>query len=268
MVLNFLNKSEIKTFISSDGKKVINYFTKKAIFAQPELVDGQNPTPVHIPKEHIEQWFVQALGAKPTGAGSYPVDIVKGKKWAADVKMLSCKVNQDGSFKVADSGETSLGQKFRDVGQGLDQLFANSSYNKITDEFLKIFKTKYKKVKNEKGINVFYYIIILRAGSNFYLSILKLDLDKVERVKCIEDRVSETSIWLKNFIAKDYGSVKIYKSKKRMELRLRPKELFNNNLLYKLDVEFEPKTKNILSIVNNQEKLKEYVYDLFNDFFD
>ncbi len=28
------------------------------------------------------------------GAGSYPIDILKSHEWGADVKMLSCKVDE------------------------------------------------------------------------------------------------------------------------------------------------------------------------------
>ena len=58
---------------------------------------------------------MQCLGADPVGSGSYPVDIINlNKKYGADAKMLSWN-GKKGSL----SGETSLAQKFKDLGGSL-----------------------------------------------------------------------------------------------------------------------------------------------------
>ena len=56
------------------------------------------PNYKEIPKEHIEQWFVQALNAQSVGAGSYPVDILMPNQYGADVKMLSCVIDANDNF--------------------------------------------------------------------------------------------------------------------------------------------------------------------------
>mgnify|MGYP003988523053 FL=1 len=157
MVITPLKISELKSFFNQKAMATIDYFISKAMFAQPELMPGQDPNPIHVPKEHIEQWIVQALGVAPVGSGSYPVDVIKNNEWGADVKMLSCKVDAGGNLRNSDSGETSLAQKFTDTGSDLDTLFKGKKYDIIIDGFKEILKNKLSKVIKEKKINDIYY---------------------------------------------------------------------------------------------------------------
>ena len=50
-----------------------------------------------------------------------------------------------------------------------------------------------------------------------------------------EERHSDSSIWLKNVIDSRYGQSKIYKAKKRMELRLYPYNWVEDNLVISFD---------------------------------
>ena len=52
-----------------------------SLFAQPEVHKDKESLPIQIPKEHLEQWFVQALQIEAVGAGSYPIDILKKNEW-------------------------------------------------------------------------------------------------------------------------------------------------------------------------------------------
>ena len=87
MVLTPLTKKQLEEIFDDAALEVIDYFLEKTILLQPEILDGQDELPIQIPKEHIEQWFVQAIHAKPVGAGSYPVDIILG---IYSVRMLRC----------------------------------------------------------------------------------------------------------------------------------------------------------------------------------
>ena len=111
-----LDKNELQKFFDNDAEEVITFFIFKAIFSQPDLLPGQESIPIQIPKEHIEQWGVQALGADPIGAGSYPVDLVDELRgYASDIKMLSfSNKTKTGKDSNQMSGETSLAQKFAD----------------------------------------------------------------------------------------------------------------------------------------------------------
>ncbi len=148
VVITPLNKNELETFFDKKSQDVLKFFLFKAIFSQPELVEGQKKNPIQVPKEHIEQWMVQCLGADPVGSGSYPVDILNHeRKYGADAKMLSW----NGKIKSL-SGETSLAQKFQDVGSLLDEDFKNEKFSKILTSWADLLKTKLNKVFDDHEV--------------------------------------------------------------------------------------------------------------------
>ncbi len=261
MVLTPLTQQELTTFFDETAIEVIHFFLKKSIISQPEKIEGQNDLPIQIPKEHIEQWVVQALGVRPIGAGSYPVDIISDT-WGADVKMLSCKVDNDGNLTNADSGETSLAQKFGDGnfgdGNTLDALFASREYAFILDRWKEIIVNKYQRVITDHNIENIYYFIVLRADSQFHLCGIKVNLEELENVNVNEARSTNDSIYVNDFIDNNYGHIKIYKAKKRLELRLKPKYWVENNKVITFDTNFQQITANIREKIENNQ-LQNYI---------
>jgi hypothetical protein len=263
-VLTPMSKVELSRFFDDDALKVIQFFLKKSIVSQPEKIPSQEDLPIQIPKEHIEQWIVQALGVKPIGAGSYPVDVI-ASNWGADVKMLSCKLDKNGNLKNADSGETSLAQKFGDGnfgdGNTLDDLFSQGRREFIWSKWQDILVEKYKKVESDHNITDIYYFIVLRADSVFHLCGLKVDLSKLGNTIVNENRSTKDSIWIKNFIEDDYGHIKVYKAKKRLELRLKPKKWVEDNMVISFDTNFDQVSANIREKIANNE-LDDYIDDV------
>ena len=260
-VLTPMSKVELSVFFDDNALRVIEFFLKKSIVSQPEKLPNQGDLPIQIPKEHIEQWIVQALGVKPIGAGSYPVDVVT-HNWGADVKMLSCKLDKKGNLSNADSGETSLAQQFGDGnfgdGNTLDDLFAQGRREFIWSKWQDILVKKYKKVEKDHNITNIYYFIVLRAGSVFHLCGLKVDLSKLKGTSINEIRSTGDSIWIQNFIKDNYGHIKIYKAKKRLELRLKPKQWVDDNMVISFDTNFEQISADIREkTINN--KLDKYI---------
>jgi hypothetical protein len=239
-----LSLEELSSVFDPISLKVINYFLRKSIFSQPEKLPNQPDLPIHIPKEHIEQWICQSIGSIPVGAGSYAVDVIsKSKVWGADIKMLSCKVDSDsGKLKNSDSGETSLAQKFGDDnfgnGNTLDDLFANKEYQVIWNNWMKILKKKYRKVNEDFGVSNIYYFFILRAELDFHLCGMKLLLNNLNHTKVNYERSTNDSVWIKNYIEDRFGHVKVYKAKKRLELRLKPKYWVENNFVITFNTNF------------------------------
>lgn len=237
-VLTPIPKSKLLELLDPKAQEVIRYFIKKSLFSQPEPLPEQIPRAVQIPKEHIEQWFVQALDVMPIGAGSYPVDIYNSDEgWAADIKMLNAKLDDDGGLTNTESGEASLGQKFEGAGIDLDNLFANKQYEVIKEAWLGIFTGKILQVKNDyPSINDIIYLFILRAGSDFYLVGCNVDTDSIANVSTAINTTNK-SVFLNDFIDSKYGNAKIYKAKKRLELRLRPRTWVEEGLavLFKTD---------------------------------
>ena len=229
MIISPLSKKELEKIFNNDAQEVLRYFIFKAVLSQPELIPGQLKLPIHIPKEHIEQWGVQSLGLNSIGAGSYPIDLIdKTETFGADIKMLSW----GGDNK--ESGETSLGQKFAD--SDLDALFVDKKYNEIIEEWKKILTEKFNAVFNRyKKLTDIYYFIFIRDGKKFHTCAMKVDTSQFSKMNL--RRYTENSVWVDNFIEEKYGSIKIYKAKKRMELRLRPKQWIAEKIVITFDIE-------------------------------
>ncbi|WP_253198995.1 hypothetical protein [Clostridium estertheticum] len=250
MVLRPLSLVELKDIFDDTAIKVIEFFIKKSVFSQPERIFGQEHLPIQVPKEHIEQWIVQAIGANPVGAGNYGVDVVKPGVFGADVKMLSCKIDAFGNVTNSDSGETSLAQNFKDTGISLDQLFQAERYDEIVDGWKKIIQYKLQKVKNEQSVDKIYYIFILRAGTSFKLCGMEVDLAEIQNIR--PSHASSSSLFIDNFIDPNYGGVKIYKAKKRMELRLRAKYWVDHNMTLNFNLNFNSEQVSIRELVENK----------------
>jgi len=226
-ILRPLPKDELNSFFSKYSLKVIHYFINTSLFAQPEVYPDRESLPIQIPKEHLEQWFVQALQVESVGAGSYPVDILKPNKWGADVKMLSCKVDKNGNLTNGDSGETSLAQKFKSTGVSLDDMFKQKQYQEIINGWISIWRDKLLNVKFDKNIDKIYYFFFLRGGKReSYICAFEVNVDNISIPNITQrdkDNQIKQSIFLDGIIDSRYGNAKIYKSKKRLELRLKPK---------------------------------------------
>ena len=263
-VLQELNHSELNMLFGDKEKLLLKYFIYKSLFSQPELLPDQSPLPIQIPKEHIEQWIVQALGVKSIGAGSYPIDVFSPTdKWGADVKMLSAKVDINNNLREnAESGETSLAQKFRNTGVNLDSLFTDHKYEQIKDEWLNIYKEKYDRVFEEKGISTIYYFFVIRAGLTFYLVGLKVNLSNLENVIVHPESRREQAVVLDNFIDPKLGTTRIYKAKKRLELRLFPAEWQKRNNFIKFSCLFEINKTNLRETITDDASLSKYFSEL------
>jgi hypothetical protein len=78
-ILRPLPKEELNNFFSEHSLKVIQYFMNTSLFAQPEVYKDKKSLPIQIPKEHLEQWFVQALQVEAVGASISLDNIFKYK---------------------------------------------------------------------------------------------------------------------------------------------------------------------------------------------
>lgn len=269
-VINPLSSKELLDFLDDRSKNIIKYFLIKSLFAQPEPKVGQRQLPIQIPKEHIEQWFTQALDVKPVGAGSYPIDIYNEReKWGADIKMLNIKLNNSGRVSNSDSGEASLGQKFEGPGIHLDELFAKKNYAEIKDGWIRLYNEKYKSLSNNYKVKKIYYFFILRPGTqiegaDFYFTGAVINLKNLDNVKVNKKRTTKKSVFLDNFINNEYGNTKIYKAKKRLELRLHPKKWVDDNATLKITTSFVSKHVNLREEDVGVKYLKKRIEDLKN----
>ncbi|RUM68131.1 MAG: hypothetical protein DSZ07_07405 [Sulfurovum sp.] len=270
-ILRPLAKEELDNFFSKHSLKVIQYFMNTSLFAQPEVYTDKTSLPIQIPKEHLEQWFVQALQVEAVGAGSYPIDILKANEWGADVKMLSCKVDKNDTLTNGDSGETSLAQKFIGTGISLDDMFKQEQYQEIIEGWSSIWKEKLVNVKTDKNIDNVYFFFFLRGSKKeSYICAFEVDIDNINIATITQrDENSEIkqSVFLNGVIDARYGNSKIYKAKKRLELRLKPKNLLDDGFLITIPTEI-PTKENMYQLVQDKEKFDEYMKNKLTKFLD
>lgn len=269
-VLEFLTKKEIKRIFDKDSKLVIDYLLRKVLFSQPELLPGEKDGNIQMTKEFLENWVAQALDWKIVGAGNYPIDVYSAeKKIGADVKFLSAKTDSEGNFMNSTSNETSLSQKFKSAGKNLDQLFKQKKKKEILEGWIKILVEKNERPIKDYDLNYIYYFIFIRGGNSINLAIAKVNKELIPNIKI--SKFTETSAFISGYIDDKYGNVKIYKSKKRIELRCSPKKLEEDNLLIKWDFNENLKHQKpikLRGIIRNKKEFKKYVSKKIKEFFD
>jgi hypothetical protein len=262
-VLSPISLKDLENIFDDKAIKALQYFLAKAWYNQPELKPGQNEIPFQVTKEHIEQWMVQALGVEPSGAGSYPVDIISTDLWGADIKSLKCKTLKDGSFSRALSGETSLAQKFK-VETDLDELFKRSAYEEIIRTYGEIVKNKLNQAIREKHIKQVFYFFLLNKNDEFYLCGFRVNIKGLDRIIPLDN--TKTSVTADKFIDPELGEMKVYKSKKRFELRLRPRGWSERRLLMKINLPFAPQrsTVEVRDIIDRKQAMSDHIEAMFS----
>jgi len=269
-VLEFLTKKEIKKIFDKDSRLVIEYLLKKVLFSQPELLPGEKDGNIQMTKEFLENWVAQALDWKIVGAGNYPIDVYsKKQKVGADVKFLSAKVNDKGEFMNGTSNETSISQKFKNAGKNLDQLFKRRKKKEILEGWTEILVEKNEIPIKDYRLTHIYYFIFIRGGNSINLAIAKVNKKLIPNIKI--SKLTDTSAFISGYVSDKYGNVKIYKSKKRIELRCIPKKLEQDNLLIKWDFDDNLKHQRPVRLretVRNKNKFKKYISQKIKEFFD
>lgn len=264
MVLKPLTKDELGKIFDNTSLQVIKYYIQKALFAQPEILEGQKEPSIQIPKEHIEQWVVQAIGGIPVGAGNYPIDVMKENQFGADIKMLNCKVDDTGSLCASCSNESSLLQNFKDTGSELDILFDQKKYAEIAEGWKEMLFHKLSKAMGDNNLPQLYYIFILKGNTTFYICGFSIDVQAIKNVGY--GKAGDTNVFLSNFIDDKHGNVKVYKSKKRLELRLYPKYLVNNDYTIPINIEYKPRIVNMRDVILNNLMI-DYKNQVIGDIF-
>ena len=84
---------------------------------------------------------------------------------------------------------------------------------------------------------------------------MDVNVANIEKVKYL--RNTNQNVWTKNFMEERFGSIRVYKCKKRMELRLRPSQWYQENLLYEFSLQgdvLEKGIKDIMKMDNNDKR--------------
>ena len=105
-------------------------------------------------------------------------------------------------------------------------------------------------------INKIYYFFILRPGrqvegADFYFTGAVINLDNLHKIEVNKKKTTSKSVFLNYFIDNDYGNIKIYKAKKRLELRLNPKKWIENGFSLKISTSFSNNPGEFLSNIKS-----------------
>jgi hypothetical protein len=158
---------------------------------------------------------------KRVGKGSGPID-VENDNIGIDVACLCLNGNT--------TNEKSLGQKFKgDGGNLLDIHFSNEKHTLALDLYVNEMKNKFSKIEKDT-----YYFILISNKTDIYLSIFSINPKSLLFVKSSGFSSQRKSIKTSGFIDNKYGNVILYKSKKRLELRLNRYVLEHSHHLFTL----------------------------------
>jgi len=227
IILPILEPCSIPDFINIETLKT---YVKKDIEGNNEYFDDLNITyKISDPKK--AEWILNKAitNGKLIGNGNTNADIQVGDKTLIDVSVLTLNGNH--------TNEKSIIQNFLS-GYNLDSLFKDEK----GDDIVKLFKEKLiDKYKNCDNKDI-YYMVFICKGKNVYITTLKLNQKNINNMEFDQfinvaskngKKYEPKNIIVANFINKQYGNVRLYKSKKRLELRLN-KDIINNTCSSKL----------------------------------
>jgi hypothetical protein len=169
-----------------------------------------------IEDEFSEYFTAKATKGTEIGGGSCAMDVKTGNSEGIDAMCVVMKKSQ--------SNEKSLIQNFSESGANLDTLFKEKKDAEALKLFVNQYTNKLKNVKETQNLTDLYILAFVSTDTEVYVVCFKINLENMTHVssggfvntgksKCVNIKVS-------NFIDPLYGNVKLYKSKKRMELRL------------------------------------------------
>ena len=170
----------------------------------------------------LEDGFMEYITAKcingtRVGEGHCPIDVTKDNK---GIDILCVCLN--GTM----TNEKSIMQNFSNCGNNLDNLFENGKYQETLSLFIKEYHIKLLNAKKTKNINKLYYCAFISTDINVYISVFKINLECISNIKYENITKKKKSIKFKGFIDDKYGFTKLFKSKKRLEIRFN-KEILN-----------------------------------------
>lgn len=246
-----LSKKELEEIFDSPAQEVIKRLIAKQVEGQLPKHPNDKRTPIFdISQTSVETYILQALGSgELVGAGSRGIDY-EGTDHIADIKIVSGEFDLvSKKFTNKKSGESSLGQKFSEEGgNNLDELFKQESGTEIAGTWMGIIERKIKKeLEKNPLIKNFYYFWFIKTTPMFGLGLVgfKINIENLIYVK--EGKKTKKSVYLENFIKDIFGEVKIYSSKKRMEMRIYPNQLLDKMIFF--EIVYNQKVENIRDTV-------------------
>jgi hypothetical protein len=181
----------------------------------------ENKSNLFIEDEFSEFFIKKATKGTHIGNGNCPMDIKTQDNDGIDVTCLCINGKQ--------TNEKSIIQNFAESGNQLDKLFVEKKDKDAIDMYSNDLKKKWNDVKIDKNLNNLYYICFTSDKNNVYLTAFKINPEYINLLTSGGFSTGGKSIIIKNFIDLKIGKVTLYKSKKRIELRLLSEIISNSN---------------------------------------
>lgn len=165
-----------------------------------------------LDKIMAEWWIAKCIDGIEVGSGNESVDIVNGKR-GFDVFAITI---QD---RCTLSGEKSIIQDFKNAGKQLDMLFEQKKYEEAIGLYVKTLHNKLQRAIRKYELEEIYYIGFISTKHEVYLACFVINVDKITKDVLKKGSHTTTSVYINNFLDNRIGETKLYKSKKRIELR-------------------------------------------------
>jgi hypothetical protein len=168
---------------------------------------------LYIEDEFSEYFLAKVTNGIQIGGGHCPMDVKVQNGNGIDAMCVCLNGSQ--------TNEKSIIQNFSVSGIQLDGLFTDKKDTEAVELYMKDLTKKWADVKSAKDLNDLYYMCFTSTKTKVYFSTFKINTDLVSSVNSGGFRSGEKNIIINNFIDPMVGIVTLYKSKKRVELRLK-----------------------------------------------
>jgi hypothetical protein len=196
---------------SSIDKNKLKEYVCNYILPRQEFYIKTN-RPLYIEDEFSEWWIEKASGGYPVGKGNGATDVITSSKEGIDVMCVIMNSNQ--------TNEKSLIQNFNTAGCDLDSLFKNKEDTSAINLFMDDLKKKLLDVRAKYQLCELYILAYISLQNSIYVCCFKYNIDLIGNIISSGFTKQGQSIMVGNFIDERFGNVKLYKAKKRLELRL------------------------------------------------
>lgn len=178
-------------------------------------------------EDEVSEWIVaKASQGQQVGKGNEATDVVTSQKEGIDVMCVIMNGKQ--------SNEKSLIQNFNASGCDLDGLFRTKNDTVAIQLFMGDLKKKLFDVCSKRELSDLYILAFVSLQTTVHLCCFKYNLLLLDSVISSGFSTHAQSINVGNFIDDKWGNVKLYKAKKRVELRLKKACVFDNQYSVKI----------------------------------
>jgi hypothetical protein len=183
----------------------------------------KNRRKLNIESEYSQHFITRASSGINISSGSEPMDVKTNNNEGIDVCCLSILGSQ--------SNEKSVIQNFKNSGNNLDKLFSENNDKKAVELYKTDFINKLDCAKTKYSMINLYYIAFISTENKVYILCLKINIDSIINVSSSGFTKTKNSININGFIDNIYGNTRLYKAKKRIELRFTDKILSHPKII-------------------------------------